>query len=455
MVERILVPFQGEGSGVEELTWGQKGLWQTMQLSGRSRSMSGIDVLPPGKTIDDAVATLQFVMNRHQSLRTRLRIDSDGHARQVLSSSGETALEVVDAGDEDPAEVAERVRERYQDVDFDYENEWPVRMAVIRKDGVLTHAVAVYLHTAMDAFALGILMRDLANMAAGNEAAPVTSIQPLELARKQRTPASQRQCDASLRHLERVLRAITPQRFEPNGVESGFSTIGFTSPAAQLAVRALAMRHNIDSSPILLAAYAVACTRITGNNPFVTVLAVSNRFRPGFADSVSPLAQVSPCVVDVADLTLGEVVGRAWHAAMTAYKHAYYDPTLRVKLIDAVNADRGQEIDISCFFNDRREQAREQATDGRPAPTEQQIRDALPLSTLRWEPAGPTRQKLYLDLNDAPDGSDAVDITASADNSYLTRADMEALVRGMEAVLVEAALDPTATTGVHSVPASV
>ncbi len=453
MVERILVPFQGEGSGVEELTWGQKGLWQTIQESGRSRSMSGIDVLPPGKTIDDAIATLQFVMNRHQSLRTRLRIDSDGHTRQVLSSSGEVPIEIVDAGDADPATVAEQVRDRYQDTNFDYENEWPVRMAVVRSNGELTHAVVVYLHTAMDAFALTILMADLANMGAGGEIMPVTAIQPLELARKQRTPASQRQCDASLRHLERVLRGISPTRFEPNGTETGFSTIGFTSPAAQLAVRTLAARNNIDSSPVMLAAYAVACTRITGNNPFVTVLAVSNRFRPGFADSVSPLAQVSPCVIDVADMTLGDVIGRSWHAAMTAYKHAYYDPALRVKLIEQVNRDRGQVIDISCFFNDRREPARDQS--GCPLPTEQEIRDALPLSTLRWEPPSPSRQKLYLDVNDAPDGSDAIDITASVDNRYLTKADMEALVRGMEDVVVEAALNPAAATGVRSVPAPV
>jgi len=453
MVERILVPFQGEGSGVEELTWGQKGLWQTMRTDGRSRTMTGIDELPPGKTVEDAMDTLRFVVSRHQSLRTRMRIDSDGHTRQVLSDTGEVPLEIVDAGDADPAAVAVEVRNRYRDTDFDYENEFPVRMAMVRKDGELTHAVVVYLHTAMDAFALSILMSDLANMGAGGEVQPVTAIQPLELARKQRTPASQRQCDASLRHLERVLRGISPHRYEPNGVESGWSTIGFTSPAAQLAVRALAARNNVDTSPVLLAAYAVASTRITGNNPFVTVLAVSNRFRPGFADSVSPLAQVSPCVIDVADASLGEVIGRAWHASMTAYKHAYYDPALRVKLLETVNRDRGQVIDISCFFNDRREAAREPA--GRPMATDQEIRDALPLSRLRWEPAGPTRQKLYLDLNDAPNGVDAVDITATADNRYLTKADMETLVRGIEAVVVEAALDPAATTGVHSVPAPV
>ncbi|HEY0638320.1 MAG TPA: condensation domain-containing protein [Pseudonocardiaceae bacterium] len=447
MVERILVPFSGEGSGVEELTWGMKGMWQTMWAAGESRTMSGIDVLPPGKTVQDAADTLSFVMSRHQSLRTRLLPDGKGGARQVLSDKGEAPLEIVDAGDRDPAVVAEEVRDGYQSRNFDYEHEWPVRMAVIRKDGELTHAVVVYLHTSMDAFALSILMSDLANMAAGERAEPVTAVQPLELARRQRAPASRRQCEASLRHLERVMRAIPRDRFTHNGAEPTFATVGHTSPAAYRALRLITERHRIDSSPVLLAAYAVSLTRVTGNNPFVAVLAVSNRFRPGFGDSVSPLAQVSPCVIDVADVTLGEALSRAWRAATTAYKHAYYDPDERVATLARVNAEIGP-VDLSCFFNDRRDVTRN--TTGGPVPTAEEIVEALPRSELYWntEPA-PTRQKLYLDANDAVD---AVNITASVNTSYLSKPQAEALVRGIEEVVVAMALDPAAATGVRSEP---
>ena len=52
---------------------------------------------------------------------------------------------------------------------------------------------------------------------------------------------------------------------------------------------------------------------------------VSNRFRPGFAGSVSPVMQSCLGVIEVADAPFEEVVRRAWQSALGAYKHAYYD----------------------------------------------------------------------------------------------------------------------------------
>jgi non-ribosomal peptide synthetase component F len=238
-----------------------------------------------------------------------------------------------------------------------------------------------------------------------------------------------------------------PQRFgEPDGrPDPRYRKASFLSPATLLAVRAAAARAGIDTSPVLLAAFAIALARITGNNPVVTMLAVSNRFRPGLAGIVSPIAQISPCVIDVADVTFAEAVARAGRAAMTAYKNAYYDPTLRVAVIAAVNRERGTEVDLSCFFNDRRQQGRAQP--GGPVPTAGEIRQALPHSRFRWDddPELPM-QKLYLHVNDA---AEAVELTLSADTRYLPPATIEAILRGIESVLVEGALYPAAPTGVR------
>jgi hypothetical protein len=136
---------------------------------------------------------------------------------------------------------------------------------------------------------------------------------------------------------------------------------------------------------------------------------------------------------------------------MHAFKHAYYDPDDRLALLERVNAERGAEIDISCFFNDRRRL-------GRPVPTGRtatlaEIRAALPASRLRWttEP-GLSKQKLYMSVDDIPDG---IELAMSADTEHLSTVDMEAIVRGIEAVLVEMAADPDAPTGVPAaVPAA-
>src|SRR6185437_15161126 len=108
-----------------------------------------------------------------------------------------------------------------------------------------------------------------------------------------------------------------------------------------LALRAISQRKGMDTSQVLLGVYAIAVARVSGCNPFVTMLAVSNRFRPGFATSVSVVAQISPCLIDVADCTLDEAIGRARRAAVIAYKYGFYDPRQRVALIERIAAERG------------------------------------------------------------------------------------------------------------------
>src|SRR5688572_22962176 len=108
MAERILVPFTGEGSGVDVLTWGQEHIWGSMLETGSSLAMSAIRPLNDGATVDEFVSELRFYMSRFQTMRTRLRNVANGRTLQVVSDSGEVALDIVDAGpDADAAKVAD------------------------------------------------------------------------------------------------------------------------------------------------------------------------------------------------------------------------------------------------------------------------------------------------------------------------------------------------------------
>jgi condensation domain-containing protein len=439
--DRILVPFEGAGSGVEELTWSAISLWQSIEMSG-SKTVPYVAELPPGLTVDDVAERLRYMVGRHPALRTRLLFDADGRPRQSCGASGEIPLEVVDAGDRDPAEVAEAVSEHYQEKPFEFETEWPTRMAAIRSRGMLTHQVLVILHTSIDAYGLSALMADLD---ARDPAAPVVAMSPLEQARNQRSPAGQRHNDASLRYLERVLRAVSPSRFgEPKyGGGEVIDQIRYRSPATLLAINSVAARNGINTSPVLLAGFAVGLARFTGVNPVIAMLMVSNRFRPGFANSVSSLIQITPYLIDVADITLDEAVGRASQSALNAYKNAYYNPYEQDEVIERVERERGEEIDLSCFYNDRRQQDRT----GEPVGSDR-IREALARGTVSWAgEVNPPKRKLYLNVDDPPG---AIEFMMSADRRYFSPADMEEVVRGIEAVAVEAALDGTASTGVSA-----
>ncbi|HVQ90889.1 MAG TPA: condensation domain-containing protein [Mycobacteriales bacterium] len=437
----MLVPFAGAGSGVGPLSWGQQLMWNAIQRWDSSLALGGVSPLQDGMTTKDVAAALSFIMSRHQSLRTRIVAGPDGVLRQEVAGAGEIVLELVDVpAGADPAAVAERVRDRFHGVQFEYANEWPVRMAVIRVDGAPVYLVAMYCHLALDGSGLDALVADVAGM---EGAGPVTAIQPLAQAEWETGPDGQRHNARTLRYWDRQLRAIPARRFSaPAGCPPPrFREIQAQSPALDLATRLIAARTGVDTPAVLLAASATALARVTGNSPSAMLILVSNRFRSGFADTVSTVSQPGLCVIDVAGATFDEAVARAWRASLNAYKYAYCDPTQRDALHARISAERGEDVDISCYFNDRRMQG-----PAGPVPTAADIRAALPASWVRWSqtPFDPASEPFFVYVNDVPG---TIDLRVSLDTRHVAPADAEAYVRELEAAAVAAALDPTATTG--------
>ena len=58
MTDRITVPFSGEGAGEAGLTWGQIGLWQSIEASGMSKTVFYIAEVEPATTVDDVVVVV-------------------------------------------------------------------------------------------------------------------------------------------------------------------------------------------------------------------------------------------------------------------------------------------------------------------------------------------------------------------------------------------------------------
>jgi len=445
MTSQFLVPFDGERSGAGELTWGQLDIWAAMQRQQSSLGVGGAFPLPPGTTVADVAADLRFLMSRHESLRTRLRFAADGHPQQVVAKSGVAHLAVIDPGDADPAQVAASVHARYEDENFDHVRDWPIRWAVIAKNGFATHLVTIICHLAIDAMGAMALLDDLASRdpATGEAQRPVTELQPLDLAEMQRSPAVLRQNSAALRYWERTLWSVPARRFADSTDKRSprYWQATYNSTASYLAMQFLTDRTGMSTSTVLLAAFAVVLTRITGSNPAVIQVVVDNRFRRSLANVVSPLCTSVPCVIDVADCTLEEAVARAGRASFNAYKMAYYNPLERAELEARISKERREVIDLSCFFNDRRIKSL-QEPDNEYLPAAADLRPALEHSTLTW---GWRRDRpcdrCFFSVNNA---SEALCYELYADTHYLSPADIEACLRGLEAVIVEAALGLTA-----------
>jgi hypothetical protein len=445
---RIAVPFEGEGSGTDELSLGQGEIWRAMQRQHSWMPLINVNPLPAGTTIEDVAAELRFRMSRYPSMRTRLLLRAGERPRQVVSGSGVATLEIIDTGDSDPAAAAAAIKNQYEETDLDLVNDWPLRMAVIRHQGTPTHMVSAVCHLAIDLFGALAIAADLADREprTGQPRAPARPMPPLEQARRQRTPAARRVSDAAMRYWEDLLKTVPPRRFanQADPRQPRYWQDRFDSPALYLAARAIGARTQVGASPVLLAAVAVALARVTASNPVLVRVVVSNRFRPGLAQSVSQVSQTGLCVIDVADITFDEAVARAWRSSMAAYKHAYYDPAQLDELVARLSREQGEEIDINCYYNDRRMQAQRESAG--PACTEQDLRAALPRATLRWDPAADRpSERFFIHVDDEP-GS--VAIVMSADTRYVSPGDMEACLRGIEEIAVAAATDPSAPTRV-------
>jgi hypothetical protein len=427
---QIMVDFAGDGTGEGELSWGQQENWVRVVRERNWLPLGGPFRLPAGTTVDDVADQLRYIMSRYQSLRTKLRVDADGRAVQVVHGSGEIPLEIVDAGDADPDEVADAMCDRFRRTELDFTTEWPLRMGLVRKGGRPTHMCTMISHVAADAAGIFILMGELAT----RHTAPVTGMAPLDQAAWQRSPAGRRQNDAAMRYWDGVFRSIEPQRFRQRTEDGPRYWHGeFTSSVLLPAVRAIAAASGLGTSTVFLTVFAQALGQVTGINPVVVRPIVGNRFRPGLGGVVCTVAQAGVCVLDVAGAPFDEALRRVRRAVINAYKYAYFDHTDLVALRARVSAERGAHIDTACFLNDRHGVLGQQETK-----TPQQIPDNAPPDTFRWvhgQDDAPF-EPLFVEIDDLPD--DAILVTLHLDTRSVSLADAEALAHGMAAIATAA-----------------
>lgn len=433
--EQIMVAFEGDGAGEGELSWGQKENWATISALASWLPLGGVTALPEGMTVETILDTLRYTMGRYPSLRTRLRLDT-GRPIQVVHASGHLPLDVIDAGDDDPAEVAEAVCRRYRDTGLDFTAEWPLRMATILHRGRPTHMAAMISHLAADAAGLGVMLREMATQ----DAAPVDGLPPLAQAQWQRSAAGRRHGAAAMRYWEEVFRTIEPDRFSNPGAadQPRYWHGRFDSWALLPPVRALAAASGLGTSTVLMTLLAVGLYQVNGINPVVIRPIVGNRFRPGLADVVCTVAQAGICVLDVAGVPFGEALQRVQRSVMKGYKYAYFDHEDMVELRARVERERGVELDTSLFINDRHDvSAAARAVRSASAP-QRGSGDGPPPSTLRWLRGhdDPPHDKLFVEVDDIPGG---LRISFHVDSAAISRADVEKMVRRMDEIAAEAA----------------
>lgn len=422
---QVMVDFTGDGSGEGELSWGQQENWHRMMEQRMWAPLGGVGVLPPGTTVDDAADALRYLMSRHQSLRTRVRL-VDGRPIQVVHGAGRIPLHVVDAPDDaDPGEFAESVAEGYRATPMDFTAEWPLRMAVLRHRGTPTHAITLVSHLATDVTGIVMMMSELA----ARTTTPVDGTPPLAQAAWQRSPAGRRHNAAAMRYWEGLFRTIGPRRFpaDPTELRPRYWDGEFRSPSLLSAVRTITESTGHGANTVFLTLFALSMHQVTGINPVVVRPVAGNRFRPGLAGVVCTVAQAGICVLDVAGRSFADAAAQVRRAVINAYKYSYFDHEAMVALRTRIEAERGVTLETRCFLNDRYgiglSDSGSAAADG--------------VSEFRWiasHDAVPN-EPLFVEIDDVPG---AIRVTLHLDTRSLGLTDAEAFARGIETAAIAA-----------------
>ena len=450
--DRVLVAFHGQGSGTGALSWGQREIYLAMRHQRSSLAIGGRKPLPPGTTVAEIADELRYLMTRYPPMRTRLRYPPDAPDRptQELFASGEIALEIFDVGEgEDGEQIAAAVEHRYKYEPFDLVDAWPLRMAVTREHGIATHMIILMAHLVTDAGGAMVMLREVET----RETGPVPGMQQLEQVRWQASDEGQRHNARTLRYWADLLRRIPTRRLpEPHSPQSPRHWAGeLRSPALPIAVKAITERTGADSSAVYMTLFAASLARITGINPVVMRPVVHNRFRAKLVGVLCMVAQAGCCALDLAEATVDEAVGRAERATMAASKHAYFDPWALNDLIAEVARERDPELDIATFFNDRRLRKGE-GESTLPPPERDTLDRARAASVFVWtDKQDDPVERLFLHVEEVDDVEGAplrIQLRVCVDTCYLSSDDAIALVHGMEAIAIEAALDPVTGTGV-------
>jgi hypothetical protein len=318
VAERVPVPFVGgDGGGTGPLSWGQQSIWAEMARANNSLPMTAVRALEPDETMEKFVEELAFYLSRYQCMRTLLTFEPDGRISQVVADSGVAHIEVYEAGDEDSADVAAEIALRYTWTPFDYAHEWPIRSALVRKDGALAQLVFQLSHHIADPTSALAMFEDMVSRdPVSGEPPREPGMQPLAQALLQQEPSAIRVNEAALRFWEARLREIPPTMFpradsSATRFEDRFREADFVSPALHLALRTVAARVGVNTGSVLFAAYAMALAEYAGVEPVAAMITVNNRFRPVWPRRPGTCRSTVSWTLEVGDAPLDELARRA------------------------------------------------------------------------------------------------------------------------------------------------
>lgn len=435
--EHIAVTFRGTRSGSAGLTWAQREIWESFEAGSPPRSyfnLTRLLAVPANRTTADVLAVVRELAQRYEALRTTVIRGPDDEPLQCVSDHGEYSVARYETAGQDSAAVAEEVLAHYSGHPF-IDEEWPLRIAVVTRAGRPMYLVLLASHLAVDRTAMDRVCGVCERLLAGESLPPESSRHPLDQAVVENSPHGRRTADRAIAYWRRTLEVV-PQTMFPvlaGPAEAPWPRAWMRSAAAAAAAAELANRHRTSISGTVLAATAALLGACSGTGTVVLRLLVGNRFAPDVRDMVGTRAQFALCVIDTADTSFADFLGRTWSAAVKAYRHAQYPHGPVRTAISEINTARGIVLDLDCYFHyfaaglDRSWSNLSVSRECLVAASER--------TEFRSTNAWPNFRRVSVNAHAS---RSALLLSLSSDPTKLSRADVEAMVRGVETLLVRA-----------------
>ncbi|MFF7647090.1 condensation domain-containing protein [Streptomyces canus] len=447
------VRFEGRRCGTFPLTWAQKWMWRAVTSQAPRLERLNVPVVvkvPSGCDLADVLVAITALMERHEALRTRFTVDETGTPRQVVTRAGELDVEARDAGGEAVGECAQRLVEELSAVAFTVP-ELSVRAGVVTSAGVPAFVVLVVFHMAVDGWSVRILSEDLAAVLRasfrGLPYPPDSAIgQPVDRLEYELGAEGKEASMEAVHHWERTV-ARFPARVLPHSTSPPetprFQERCLHSAALTVASRTLAARHRVTPGTVVLAFFCELLARRSGNTGCGVLMFSNNRFDDSAAALSGIMLQSVPIYLQIEGLSLEERLRQAQRAGLVAGASGQYDPEHVQAMLQDLARRTGLRPDLACGVNLTLPEERENAvgTTVDSQGTAEEIRRLLPGTRVTRQKAPDwDDMRIYLSAREEPDG---MAVALRADTFVLSSAGAVQLLRELERLLAEAALDTT------------
>lgn len=356
-----------------DLCWGQRYAWlRHHQLPASARHEAHIVLklpVPPGAPLIGTRTTLNYLVRRHEALRTSYPLDANGVPRQRVHPPRGLPVVTVDIESKDgesPAEVIERL----SSTPFDLATEWPVRACLLVAGDRPITLVLVLNHISFDAWSVDRLETELVAFGAANgqgrqlTLSPVRH-QPVDLAQFEASATARADAERALAYWREEIRQLPadcygrrrgPKQADDTTTcsdpDDAAHSATLTSPELLTASRRIAADYQVWPSAVHLTAYAMLTAAYAGTERVSTLAFTGNRNAGGYPDVLtcmfSPLLMRLDCL---ADASFAELLAVAAERFKHGQEHSYLPYDELLELVAAESDRRGEPIRLGSEFN--------------------------------------------------------------------------------------------------------